>query len=59
MDLMLDNKVALVAGSSSGLGLAMAKELVREGANVAICGRDAGRVAAFLKSAVSSLFRCV
>lgn len=51
MDLMLDNKVALVAGSSSGLGLAMAKELVREGANVAICGRDPER----LQTAVQSL----
>jgi 3-oxoacyl-[acyl-carrier protein] reductase len=51
MDLMLDHKVALVAGSSSGLGLATARELVREGANVAICGRDAGR----LQQAVQSL----
>ena len=34
--------------------LAMAKELVREGANVAICGRDAGRVAAFLVSPAAS-----
>jgi 3-oxoacyl-[acyl-carrier protein] reductase len=44
MDLMLDNKVALIAGSSSGLGLAMANELVREGARVAICGRDKNRL---------------
>lgn len=53
MDLMLDNKVVLVAGSSSGLGLAMAKELVREGANVAICGRDDGRLQQAVQSLVS------
>lgn len=45
MDLMLKNKVALVSASSSGLGLAMARELVREGAKVAICGRDGARLA--------------
>ena len=44
MDLMLNNKVALVAGSSSGLGLALAKELVREGTRVVICGRDNERL---------------
>lgn len=44
MDLMLNNKVALVAASSSGLGLALAKELVRENAKVAICGRDRVRL---------------
>lgn len=44
MDLMLNGKTALVAASSSGLGLAMAKELVRENAKVAICGRDRARL---------------
>lgn len=46
MDLGLENKVALVAGGSSGLGLAMAKELAAEGAQVAICARDHSRLAA-------------
>lgn len=39
MDLGLTNKVALVAGASSGLGLAIAKELHREGAHVALVAR--------------------
>jgi 3-oxoacyl-[acyl-carrier protein] reductase len=46
MNLGLVDKVALVAGGSSGLGLAVAEELVREGARVAICARDPGRLAA-------------
>ncbi len=45
MDLGLDNKVALVAGGSSGFGLATALELAREGAHVAIGARDPGRLA--------------
>lgn len=45
MDLLLKDKVALVAGSSSGLGFAAAKQLAGEGAKVAICGRDQQRLA--------------
>lgn len=40
MDLGLTNKVALIAGGSSGLGLAVALELAKEGAHVAIGARD-------------------
>lgn len=46
MDLGLNGKVALVAGGSSGLGLAIAKELAAEGAHIAIGARDRGRLAA-------------
>ncbi len=50
MDLGLENKVALVAGGSSGLGLAIAKELAAEGAHVAIGARDRDRLAAAERS---------
>ncbi|MEV6773539.1 SDR family oxidoreductase [Nocardia sp. NPDC051030] len=46
MDLGLTNKVALVAGGSSGIGLAIARELAAEGAHVAIGARDPGRLEA-------------
>jgi NAD(P)-dependent dehydrogenase (short-subunit alcohol dehydrogenase family) len=36
----LSGKVALVCGGSRGLGRAVARELVRRGASVAICARD-------------------
>ncbi len=41
MDLELNNKVALITGSSSGLGLAIAKGLAAEGANIILNGRNA------------------
>ncbi|MBT8269510.1 MAG: SDR family oxidoreductase [Bacteroidia bacterium] len=40
MDLGLKGKTALVAASSQGLGKAVAIELVKEGADVIICGRN-------------------
>ena len=40
MDLGLKGKVAIVAAASQGLGRAVATELAREGAEVAICARN-------------------
>lgn len=40
MDLGLQNKVALVAAASRGLGRAVAEELASEGASVVVCGRE-------------------
>ncbi|CAM5508035.1 short-chain dehydrogenase [Streptomyces spiroverticillatus] len=45
MNLGLDGRVALVAASSSGIGLATAKALAAEGCDVSICGRDPQRLA--------------
>jgi 3-oxoacyl-[acyl-carrier protein] reductase len=42
MDLGLTGRVAIVAAASKGLGKAVAEELAREGAQVAICARTAG-----------------
>lgn len=44
MDLGLPGRTAAVAAASSGLGFATARALAAEGVNVAICGRDRGRV---------------
>jgi len=40
----LNNKIALVTGASSGIGLACAQALVREGCRVIITGRRADRL---------------
>jgi len=44
MDLELTDKVAIVTGSSRGLGLACARALAAEGCCVAICARGADRL---------------
>lgn len=44
MDLELDGRTIIVTGGTDGLGLALAERLLREGANVAVCGRDQTRL---------------
>jgi 3-oxoacyl-[acyl-carrier protein] reductase len=44
MDLGLRGRAAAVAGASSGLGLAIARNLAAEGADVAVCARDRERL---------------
>ena len=44
MDLGLEGKAFLITGGTDGLGLALAKTLITEGARVAICGRDDSRL---------------
>jgi NAD(P)-dependent dehydrogenase (short-subunit alcohol dehydrogenase family) len=46
MNLDLQDRVAVVTGGTSGIGLATARQFLDEGAAVAICGRDATRLAA-------------
>lgn len=44
MELQLRGKTAVIAASSQGLGRAIAEELLKEGANVVISGRDAEKL---------------
>lgn len=46
MDLQLRDRAYLITGGTDGLGLALARTLTAEGARVAVCGRDLGRLAA-------------
>jgi NAD(P)-dependent dehydrogenase (short-subunit alcohol dehydrogenase family) len=45
MDLHLEDKVFLITGGSTGLGRALARQLVGEGARVAVLARDPERLA--------------
>ncbi len=44
MNLQLENKLALVSGSTAGIGFAIAKSLAAEGARVVINGRTEARI---------------
>lgn len=54
MDLNLTGKTALIAASSQGLGYAIAEQLLKEGANVMISGRDAEKLEHKLKELEST-----
>jgi NAD(P)-dependent dehydrogenase (short-subunit alcohol dehydrogenase family) len=54
MDLKLTGKIALVSGSTAGIGLAIATALALEGARVVINGRSQQRVDEALRSIMSS-----
>ncbi len=56
MDLKLKNKVALITGSSKGLGFATAEELLNEGARVVICSRNQDHLSDALSNFVSKGF---
>ncbi len=45
MDLGIRDRTALVAASSGGMGRAIANALAAEGCKIAVCSRDAGRIA--------------
>ena len=51
MNLQLENKLALISGSTAGIGLAIAKALAAEGARVIVNGRTQARV----KEAIASI----
>jgi NAD(P)-dependent dehydrogenase (short-subunit alcohol dehydrogenase family) len=51
LNLQLENKLALVSGSTAGIGLAIAKALAAEGARVIVNGRTEARV----KEAIASI----
>lgn len=53
MDLGLNGKNVLVSGASKGIGLAIAQIFADEGANVAICARNADDVSKALNSLVA------
>ena len=54
MDLELGGKVAIVTGATSGIGRAIARRLLAEGAGVFICGREETQLAAALAGLAGS-----
>src|SRR5204863_8687584 len=49
MDLQLNDRLALVSGSTAGIGFAIANGLAREGARVTVNGRTDDRVKAAIE----------
>jgi NAD(P)-dependent dehydrogenase (short-subunit alcohol dehydrogenase family) len=59
MDLQLTNRLALVSGSTAGIGFAIAESLAREGARVIVNGRKQDAVDAAIASIKASTGRAV
>src|SRR5258707_784834 len=57
MNLNLENKLALISGSTAGIGFAIAKALAAEGARVIVNGRGVERVNSAIKNIRSALPR--
>ncbi|GAB4021529.1 SDR family NAD(P)-dependent oxidoreductase [Spirosoma koreense] len=55
MDLQIRGKTALVTGSTAGIGLAIAKTLAQEGADVILNGRNKERVDALVRQLTDEL----
>jgi len=55
MNLQLENKIALVSGSTAGIGFAVAKALATEGARVIVNGRTNQRVTTAISALRASL----
>ena len=49
LDLGIDNRVAIVTGSSQGIGKAIAYGLAKEGVNVTLCARNLEKLQATVK----------
>lgn len=50
MDLGLGGRTIVITGGTSGIGLKTARAFLDEGADVALCGRDAGRLDAAVRA---------
>jgi 3-oxoacyl-[acyl-carrier protein] reductase len=59
MDLVLNDKIALVAASSKGLGKAVALGLAEEGASLIICSRDSKKLELVAKEIQNKGRRCL
>lgn len=55
MELNLENKTALVSGSTKGIGFAIAMQFAREGARVIVNGRSASTVAFNVEQIITSV----
>ncbi|MFT4059525.1 MAG: SDR family oxidoreductase [Legionella sp.] len=59
MDLHIKGKVALIAGGSSGIGLATAQQLAQEGCHLLLCGRTRATLETARASILVSAPRCM